>query len=97
MDVDRLMSIREFAAMSDVSVSTMKRSRRIVRAGLGDKVASGELSATEALWQANEILGIPNKPTSYQLLKARVAELEERNADLLAMALVYKELYEESR
>ena len=89
-------STRELAALANVSVSTMKRTRRIVRAGLGDKVMSGELTSPEALRQANEILGIPNRPTSYQSLRARVLELEEYNAALLSMALKYKERYGES-
>ena len=91
-------SIRELAAIAGCSVSMMKQARRIVRAGngLGDKLMSGKLTFPQALREANEILGIPKRPTPYQRLKERVAWLEERNGDLRAMVAVYAEMYEEA-
>ena len=91
------LSIREMAKQASVSLSTMKQARRIVRAGhgLSAKVMSCELTFPEALRQANVILGIPKRPTTYQRLKDRVAELQERNEDLRVMLAVYAEIYEE--
>ena len=91
------LSIREMAALASCSVSMIKRSRRVIRAGhgLSDKVISGELTHPEALRQANAILGIPKRPTPYQRLKERVVWLEERNMDLRALVEVYAEMYEE--
>ena len=76
-----LPSAREIAEKAGVSARTLEQAKAAERAGLGDAVRDGHLSAKAAAEKARQTADEPAKPkppTEVERLKGRVAELEER-------------------